>query len=237
MPIRLLTLDLDNTLWDTDPAIARAEQITHDWISNHCPQAASFYTLDAIREYRQQIAECYPELAFRVSKLREEVLRRVFLQSGLEREQAALMARQAFQVYYRERSNVSLFEGAREALETLASRYPLMAVSNGNADLDIIGIRHLFAGHFNAEQVGAPKPQPEIFLTAVRAAGVNATECLHIGDHQQQDIAAAHRLGMKTIWVNLGDAPWTEESCRPDQEITHLAQLPAAVQVLADRNT
>ena len=62
-------------------------------------------------------------------------------------------------------------------------------------------------------------------------------ECLHIGDHQQQDIAAAHRLGMKTIWVNLGDAPWTEESCRPDQEITHLAQLPAAVQVLADRNT
>ena len=30
MAIRLLTFDLDNTLWDTDPVIARAEKLTHD---------------------------------------------------------------------------------------------------------------------------------------------------------------------------------------------------------------
>lgn len=235
MAVSLLTLDLDNTLWETDPVIVRAERACHDWIVTNVPQAADFYSMEAIREYRNQIAECYPDLRFRVSRLREEVLRRVFMQSGIDRERAAGLASEAFQVFYRTRSQVTLFDGAREALGLLSQQYRLMAVTNGNADLQLIGIDHLFEAHFSAEQIGAPKPQPDLFQAALQLAGVSAEECIHIGDHQEQDIAAAARLGIATVWVNLMDAAWAEPSCLPGQEITHLSQLPAAVAALTTR--
>lgn len=234
MAVRLLTFDLDNTLWETDPVIARAERITHDWVRDHCPQAAAFYSLESLREYRNQIAASYPDLRFRVSALRQEVMRRVFMQSGESHERAAELAQQAFAVFYRARSDVTLFDGALAALQVLQAQYPLMALTNGNADLELIGIRSLFQAHFSAEAVGAPKPHPDLFDAAFAAAGVSAGECIHIGDHQEQDILAAARLGMKTIWVNLSDAAWAEDDCQPDQEITHLSQLPAAVAALAD---
>lgn len=79
MAIKLVTLDLDNTLWQTDPVIIKAEQACHRWIVENVPQAAEFYTFDALREYKNTIAECYPQLRHKVSELRIEVLRRVFL--------------------------------------------------------------------------------------------------------------------------------------------------------------
>ena len=233
MAIRLLTFDLDNTLWDTDPVIARAEKLTHDWVCSNVPQAASLYSLDALLEYRNQIAASYPELRFRVSELRREVMLRVFLQAGIERAQAQQLAQECFDVFYRARSEITLFEGAEAILQQLGEDYPLMALTNGNADLGLIGIQDLFSAHFNAEQVGAPKPQPDLFEAALQASGVEAHECIHIGDHQEQDVVAAARLGINTIWVNLADSAWAETDAQPDQEITHLSQLPAAVRAIA----
>lgn len=237
MSIKLITLDLDNTLWQTDPVIIKAEQACHDWIVENIPQAAEFYTMEALRQYKNDIAECYPQLRHKVSELRIEVLRRVFLQAGLTRskdgiDQAHEKALQAFAVFYKARSEVTLFDGALDALESLNKSYSLMAVTNGNADLKLIGIDHLFDAHFNAEGVGAAKPQPDLFTAALNKAGVSAAECIHVGDHQEQDIVAAKRLGIKTIWVNLSDAAWAEDECTPDQEITHLSQLAAAVQTI-----
>lgn len=238
MAIKLITLDLDNTLWETDPVIIKAEKACHDWIVENVPQAAEFYTMEALRQYKNDIAECYPQLRHKVSELRIEVLRRVFLQAGLTRskdgiDQAREKALAAFDVFYKARSEVTLFDGALSALETLKKDYPLMAVTNGNADLKLIGIDHLFDAHFNAENIGAAKPHPDMFEAALNKAGVSAAECIHVGDHQEQDIVAAKRLGFKTIWVNLSDAAWAEEECVPDQEITHLSQLKAAVQALS----
>lgn len=232
MAIKLVTLDLDNTLWQTDPVILKAEQACHRWIEENVPQAAEFYTFDALREYKNTIAECYPQLRHKVSELRIEVLRRVFLQAGISGDEGRHKAQQAFDVFYQARSEVTLFAGALDALTTLQKNYSLIALTNGNADLTLIGIDHLFDAHFNAEQVGAAKPQPDLFQAALSHAGVTSEQCIHVGDHQQQDIIAAQRLGIKTVWVNLTDAAWVEDECTPEQEINHLSQLPAAIQAL-----
>lgn len=232
MAIKLITLDLDNTLWETDPIIVKAEKACHDWLVTNVPQAAEFYTLEALRQYKNDIAESFPQLRDKVSALRLEVLRRVFLQAGISGDEGREKAQQAFDVFYKTRSEVTLFEGALDALQTLQNDYSLIAATNGNADLKLIGIDHLFDAHFSAEQVGAPKPQADLFEAALAHAGVNPEECIHVGDHQEQDIVAAKRLGIKTIWVNLCDAAWAEQECVPDQEITHLSQLVSAVAAL-----
>lgn len=232
MAIKLITLDLDNTLWETDPVILKAEKACHNWVVENVPQAAEFYTFEALRQYKNDIAECYPHLRDKVSELRIEVLRRVFLQAGIRGDEGRQKALQAFAVFYKARSEVTLFEGALAALETLKKDYQIMAVTNGNADLKLIGIDHLFDAHFNAENVGAAKPHPDMFEAALNKAAVSPADCIHVGDHQEQDIVAAKRLGMHTIWVNLSDAAWVEDECVPDQEITHLSQLNAAVVAL-----
>ena len=80
MPIKLLTFDLDHTLWDTDPVIRSAEQSMMAWIASHSPETLSLYDIDSFHEYKLQVAESYPEFKPRLSALRTETLYRIFLQ-------------------------------------------------------------------------------------------------------------------------------------------------------------
>lgn len=233
MSIRLLTFDLDNTLWYVDPVIIRAEQASYDWLVQQCPAIASLYNSpDSIREYRNQIAACYPELSFRVSKLREETLRLVLMQAGVEHERAAQLAQQAFAVFYNERNNIVLSDGAVEALSELQQHYQLMAITNGNASLQRAGVAQFFSQHFSAEVFGQPKPLPGMFNAAMEIAQVSPQQAIHIGDHPQDDIKAAASLGMKTIWMNYRQQPWPLTDIKPDAVITDLFQLVTAVSAL-----
>ena len=62
------------------------------------------------------------------------------------------------------------------------------------------------AKHFDSQtiscEVGTEKPDAEIFLTALRTAGVTADETLHVGDGYEQDVCGAEKVGMRTILVD-----------------------------------
>ena len=227
MPLKLITLDLDNTLWETDPVILRAEQASFDYLVQRCPAVADLYDAASFNQYRLDLAESYPSLRHQVSKLREETLRRVCLQMGCEREEAAVIAEDAFAVFYAERSRLDLFEGALDALRWMSDRYPLIALTNGNANTEQAGIRHLLQEHFNAEQTGAAKPAPDLFMAALRHAGVEPHECLHIGDHPLQDIAAARDLGFHTLWVNVLDLQWPQDQQPPQWQLEDWRDMPS----------
>lgn len=231
----VLTLDLDNTLWHVDPVIKQAERAMHEWMQTHTPTAARFYTLPALQEYKQQIAECYPQLRHQISQLRREVMRRVFMQAGHNSDDARALAEQAFNVFYQARSQVTLFDGALNALTELAKEYRLIALTNGNADLAMIGIDHLFDAHFNAEHIGANKPDPALFYAAAQHAQCSPEQMIHIGDHPQQDIWAAQQVGAKTIWVNALAQTWPDELRPADYTIEHLSQLSTAVASVNER--
>jgi FMN hydrolase / 5-amino-6-(5-phospho-D-ribitylamino)uracil phosphatase len=235
LALKLITLDLDNTLWETDPVILRAEQASFDSLIQLCPSVADLYDAQSLNQYRCDLAECYPDLRHQVSKLRLETLRRVCLQAGCHHDKAAELAQQAFDVFFEERSRIDLFDGALDALQWLNERYMLIALTNGNSDLEKVGIRHLFSEHYNAEQTGAAKPAPDLFMAALERAGVAAHECLHIGDHPQQDIDAARRLGFHTLWVNALGQRWPEAVEPPQWQLQDLQSLPSLVTRLAAR--
>lgn len=229
MSIQVLTFDLDNTLWETDPVIIRAEQASYQALLQHCPHVADLYTLEGVREYKGQLAECYPSLAPQISKLRYETLRRIALQAGVDHDQAARVATSAFDVFMEERSRLTLFDGALAALEELAQRFPLIALTNGNANLAAVGLDHLFSAHFSAEQVGTAKPEPDMFQAALAHQNIKPHQCLHIGDHPHQDVDAARQLGFHTLWVNVLDQTWPDELASPSHQIQHLDELVATI--------
>ncbi len=64
-----------------------------------------------------------------------------------------------------------------------------------------------------------------MYLAALAAAGVAPEEAIHIGDHPEQDVAAAAALGMKTIWANIQGLRWPESLSPPDAEMAAFSEL------------
>ena len=88
-------------------------------------------------------------------------------------------------------------------LETLASRYRLILLSNTNPiHFDWIRARYPILRHFHdlvlSYQVKAMKPDPAIYLAAVAAAGCSPEECFYTDDIAEF-VEGARRLGIDAV--------------------------------------
>ncbi len=222
LKVRAITLDLDDTLWPIWPTIARAETALQDWLRDQAPKAAALLADPAVRhELRDQALRLHPAIHHRLSDVRRELIRLALARC----DEDTALAEPAFQVFFAVRQDVQLFDDARPALEALAARYPLVALSNGNADIDRIGLGPFFRASISAERLGVGKPDPHIFEVAAQAAGVQAHEVLHIGDDASLDVLGALACGMQTVWVNREDHLWTH-AAQPHETVSSLAEVP-----------
>jgi putative hydrolase of the HAD superfamily len=121
---------------------------------------------------------------------------------------------------------VTLFDDALPALAFLSARFPLVALSNGNADLARVGLAGYFKAGLSAQVFGVGKPDRRIFEAAAQAAGVPLDEVLHIGDDAELDVLAALACGMQTAWVNREDKLWPHAQ-EPHETVRSLAELTA----------
>lgn len=200
--VKLLTFDLDNTLWDVWPVIARANTAVRRWLGESYPDLHEHYHDDAVATARELMLEEEPELALQPSRFRRTLMKKVLKDSGLSEQALEAVAGEGFDVFFNERNTIDLFPFATELLQSLSRQYQLIAISNGNADLERIGLRHYFSGHFLAEETLQPKPAPFMFIEALKLAGVKPHEALHIGDHEEEDVDAALAVGMQAVWFN-----------------------------------
>lgn len=196
-PIRAITLDLDDTLWPVWPTIERAERRVHAWLEEHAPRTAAAYDAPGLRRLRFEVESLHPELSHDLSGLRRESLRLALTRTG---EDGGL-AEPAFELFLEERNRVELFDDVMPSLERLAARYPLVALTNGNADLGRIGLEHLFVCKISARDVGAPKPDPRMFVEASGRLGLPPADILHVGDDVERDVRAALSAGLGAAWV------------------------------------
>jgi 2-haloalkanoic acid dehalogenase type II len=220
-PIKAITLDLDDTLWPIWPTIEKADLALHDWLVQHAPQTAALLAQPAVRhEIREHVNGLYPELRHDLSTLRTRAIRLALSRSGNDPG----LAEAAFEVFFAARHQVTLFDDALQALQFLSRRMPLVALSNGNADVHRIGIGSYFTASLSAQQFGVGKPDPRIFHAAASAVGLQAHEVLHVGDDAELDVLAALDCGMQTVWVNRTDHPWTHP-VQPHEIVTTLTEL------------
>lgn len=219
--IRAISLDLDDTLWPIWPTIERAEKALHDWLSAHAPMtSALFANPAALRDIRAEMGTSRPDLKHDMSALRRESIRLALYRAGDD----PLLADAAFEVFFAERQRVTLFEDVLPALEFLATRFPLVALSNGNADLQRIGLGRYFRASISARDFGVGKPDPRIFHAAAGAVDALPEHTLHVGDDVTLDALGALNAGMQACWLNRADAIWPHEQ-EPHVTLTHLGEL------------
>ena len=220
--IRAITLDLDDTLWPIWPTIERAERVLLQWLQTHAPATAqALRTPEAVRAVRNEIGGLRPDLAHDLNGLRRESIRLALTRAGDDHT----LAEAAFEVFFAERQRVELFDDVLPALEFLAARWPIVALSNGTADVHVVGLGRFFHASVSAHRVGFAKPDARIFDLAAKAAGVPAHSVLHIGDDAMLDVKAAMDAGMLAVWLNRAGVDWPHEGATPHATVASLAQL------------
>lgn len=224
MSIRLITFDLDDTLWDVRPVLHSAELTLREWLARHTPDLNDF-SVEALGAIRRTLLDAQPELRHRISELRRRILCHALEEAGYPRDEACELAEQAFQVFLEARHAVQLFPEVHPTLELLANHYRLGVLTNGNADVRRLGLADYFDFTLCAEELGVGKPDPRPFCEALKRAGVAAEHAVHIGDHPSDDIGGAQRAGMRAIWFNPTGGPWQDDG-HPDAIIGNLAELP-----------
>lgn len=222
---KLITFDLDHTLWNPDRALQRGEAASYQWLTEQVPAFAQQFSPEDFMGLRKQVWEQQPALRHRVSDLRRAATQLALQQIGIREKNATAFAQAAFEVFWARRQEVDVFEETTALLQTLSQHYVLGAISNGNASLQAVGLAHYFQFQLAADHFSQGKPAPDMFLAALQKAGVAAQEALHIGDHPRDDIQGAQAVGMKTLWVNLEQKVWPTEIPLPDFTVTALTQI------------
>ncbi len=223
--IRLVTFDLDNTLWSIGGVIRRAEAMMREWLRPRVPEYGRMAAAE-LAAIGDGVVEANPGIVHDISALRETVLRAAIEHCGYEPAAAAELAAGAFAEFLDGRHRVEFFGGALEVLEELTGSYTLAALTNGNADFERLGLKRFFSFGYCAADVGASKPHTAMFERAIARAGVTPQEAVHVGDHAIDDIAGATAAGMASIWVNLVDS---SEQPGATATVTSLKELPATI--------
>lgn len=90
-----------------------------------------------------------------------------------------------------------------EVLETLRPRFDLAVISNFDGRLRMIlehlGVSQFFSHIFLSSELGADKPDPEIYRRALRLTGLAPDEAMHIGDDPARDWEGAEAAGLSVF--------------------------------------
>src|SRR5690606_11824056 len=161
-PVSAITLDLDDTIWPIAPVIVRAENALGAWLREHAPRTAARFPLEAMRALPDEVAAEHPNLAHDFTLSRMIAPKQM---TAAARADVALV-QPALDAFVDARCEVAHYEDSLDALDRLAARVPLAALSNGNADLQRIGLMHVFRFQLGAREHGAAKPATSIFHAA-----------------------------------------------------------------------
>lgn len=219
--VRAITLDLDDTLWPFAPIGAHIEQVLHDWLLQHSPATAERFPIPAMRALRDRVFSDNPHLLHDLSALRRLTLQQALQESGAD----PVLLDPAYDVFYAARNQVECYPDSIGALERLATRVPVAALTNGNADLRRIGLSQHFVFSLGAREHGAAKPSAGIFHAACVRLGLPYGEVLHVGDHVETDVMGATRAGLRSCWINRDAQRWPHDEPRPDLEFATLTDL------------
>jgi putative hydrolase of the HAD superfamily len=217
-PIRAITLDALGTLLELLPPAPRLrDELAARGVEVSLEEAGRAMKLE-IGFYRAHLwmgrdAAGLAELRRRCGEVLQDAL-------GLEADvEDALLAAIVFEP----------FPDTVPALRALrAAGVKLVAASNWDVSLheqlERTGLTPLLDGALSSAEVGAPKPDPEIFSRALALAGARPQEALHVGDDVEADVAGALAAGLEPVLI---DRDGSLEAPPGVRRIASLAELPA----------
>src|SRR6201999_1795256 len=129
------------------------------------------------------------------------------------------------------------FEGLENALDELAAGGCRLAVCTNKLEwlskrlLDQLGLTPRFAAICGADTFGVAKPDPAILQQTVARAGGHLASTVMVGD-AGTDVGVARRANVPVVGVDFGYTDVPMADLKPNLLISHMRDLPAAVERL-----
>jgi len=220
---KVISFDLDDTLYDNVPVMQRAEEVVQNYIVEQFPQTAE-WGMHHWRRFRDEVSRTDETLASDMTMLRLKTLELGLKQFGIGN--ASTAANNIMDVFLSERSNFQVPQDSFELLEALKQRYQLIALSNGNVDAGKIGLTQYFDRVIQPGDGIRGKPLPDMFAAAQRdMPALQPHEFLHVGDHPYSDVLGAQRHGWQSAWLTSGLGTQEHLSVLPTVTLHNLYQL------------
>jgi 2-haloalkanoic acid dehalogenase type II len=219
--IKAVTFDADGTLWDFERVMRESLTLALDALRSHAPREAGTLSVDDLIRIRDRVASDDSMLG-----ATHEQIRLVAFERTLEEIELcdSNLAARLNDLYMRHRfGGIRPFDDVAPTLDALAG-YRLGILSNGNSYPDRCGLPDRFQFTVFAHDHGGKKPDRHLFELAVRLAGCQPEEIVHVGDSLKEDVAGAQSLGIRTAWINRTRRP-NETDIRPDFELHSLTDL------------
>jgi putative hydrolase of the HAD superfamily len=79
---------------------------------------------------------------------------------------------------------------------------------------------------FISDQIGISKPNPKLYLAALRDLALEPSQAMYVGDSPEHDIAPPHSIGMITVWATrAAKRTLAGTSIVPDHTIANFGEL------------
>ena len=213
--IKLITFDLDDTLWDNRPTIINAEVFTRKWIEDKVG-VINWGDFNDFLSLRDDLIKKDKSIAWDISKLRKEIFKIKLSHIKPEAFKNEIVDK-AFKIFLSKRHEVSFFDGVEESIKELSKRFTLGVLTNGNADIYKFDIGKYFKFSISSLEAKESKPNRAHFELALnKMDAISFDNMLHIGDHQVNDIYAAYALGIDCIWFN-NNQKWQQTFKKPEE--------------------
>lgn len=199
-------------------------------MQNYHPALRSFQNED-LQRLRQAVREAEPEIYHDVTRWRFRSIEQAMLDAGLSAEEASAGAHAAMINFAKWRSRIDVPQQTHDTLKQLAKKWPLVAITNGNAQPELFGLGDYFEFVLRWP-ARALKTVQRYVLLAAEKLNVPIGEILHVGDDLTTDVGGAIRSGMQACWIRPenGDLMQTWDSrLLPHLEISRLASLTSLI--------
>lgn len=230
-PVKAITFDLDDTLYDNYEVIRRTQQESHAFLQSYHPDLSDF-SVEAYQQLRDTLREQEPEIYHDVSEWRRRAVELAMLNIGLSAAQADKGSREVMKNFAHWRSQISVPQETHVTLAALAQRFPLVAITNGNAEPHLFGLDGYFKFVLRAGPDGRAKPYQDMYHLAAERLNLPLENILHVGDDLTTDVAGSVRCGMQSCWINLREGNLmkiSDSRLLPHIEISQLASLSALI--------
>ncbi len=208
--IKLVSFDLDNTLYDNQPVIKRAEEESQEYLRSEFNKQEQIFDYQLFLSYKNELLSSEKLIGYsensryeNLSYLREHVLLKCCEKLSKTKE----IAEQALDIFLNYRNQIVIEPQVIDMLQQLAQQYHLVSVTNGNCDASQLPFFDCFKKNYSPAAGYRAKPHPQMLQQILTDFELRPEQILHVGDRLDSDGQAAEAIGCPFYYF----APFTGE--------------------------
>jgi HAD superfamily hydrolase (TIGR01549 family) len=125
------------------------------------------------------------------------------------------------------RTGFALYDDVLPTMKTLKKRGLILGlITSMKKEINLIsrqlGLEPYLDFTVTSSEVGAPKPEPPLFLAALERARVNAPEAIYVGDQYSTDVVGARAVGIIPVLIDRYGLFPEISDCRRIRTLTEL---------------